>query len=483
MNAWDVMVIGAGTAGMPLAIEAVARGANVLVVEQAARVGGTLHVSLGQMSGAGTRLQSDRGIVDSADDHLADIARINRGTGRADLLARTVPRQGETIDWLMDNGFDMAPECPAILHLHEAYRTARTYWGREGGLSVLKAITPLFEAAMASPRAQLRLGTRAEALIKGAGGEVVGARLRNLATGTTEEVRANHVVLASGGYGASPSLFARFTGGHRLVTAAPETSTGTGLEMAEAIGGRLVGAHKFLPTYAAVAPPDGTAHVAWRQVPSLTPQVRLPYEVHLDRNGRRFVREDHDSVDARENALNALPDLSFWCVFDTRVELSAPPLLPGWTARELAEAWRTHPSFVAADGLEALATATGMAQGALTDSLAAYNSAIATGKPDPMGRTHRPLAIEGPSYRAILMHGMVLKTPAGLDVDDDLVVRGEDGHPIKGLYAVGEAMGGAALSGKGFVSGMSVTPALTLGRWLGGRLGEAARQRAQEVAQ
>ena len=52
---WDVIVVGAGTAGMPLAIFAAKRGARVLVLEQAATVGGTLPVSAGQVSAAGTR--------------------------------------------------------------------------------------------------------------------------------------------------------------------------------------------------------------------------------------------------------------------------------------------------------------------------------------------------------------------------------------------------------------------------------------------
>ena len=69
---------------MPCAIEAVAAGARVLVIEQASQIGGTLHVSLGQLSGAGTRLQAEHGISDTARAHLDDIHRINRGTGRSD---------------------------------------------------------------------------------------------------------------------------------------------------------------------------------------------------------------------------------------------------------------------------------------------------------------------------------------------------------------------------------------------------------------
>jgi 2-polyprenyl-6-methoxyphenol hydroxylase-like FAD-dependent oxidoreductase len=80
---YDLVIVGAGTAGMPCAIEAVAAGLNVLVVEKETRIGGTLHVSLGQMSGAGTRLQRERGIADDAQAHLDDIMRINHGTGSA----------------------------------------------------------------------------------------------------------------------------------------------------------------------------------------------------------------------------------------------------------------------------------------------------------------------------------------------------------------------------------------------------------------
>ena len=53
---FDVIVIGAGTAGMPLAFQAAARG-KVLVIERGAMLGGTLHLSGGMMSASGTALQ------------------------------------------------------------------------------------------------------------------------------------------------------------------------------------------------------------------------------------------------------------------------------------------------------------------------------------------------------------------------------------------------------------------------------------------
>ena len=57
-----MVVLGAGTAGLACAIEAAARGAHVAVVETSDRVGGTLHVSGGHMSAAGTRRQRAGGV-------------------------------------------------------------------------------------------------------------------------------------------------------------------------------------------------------------------------------------------------------------------------------------------------------------------------------------------------------------------------------------------------------------------------------------
>ena len=126
------------------------------------------------MSGAGTRRQRERGIADDGRTHFDDVMRISRGTCHAGLVEFATQIGGSTIDWLDDAGFDFDPVTPAILHFHEAYRIARTYWGRDGGRSVLKAVVPLFEAAMRQPHATLHLRTEVEALLQAADGAVTG---------------------------------------------------------------------------------------------------------------------------------------------------------------------------------------------------------------------------------------------------------------------------------------------------------------------
>jgi fumarate reductase flavoprotein subunit len=459
-ESFDLAVIGAGTAGMPAAMAAAERGLKVVLLEKSDRLGGTLHYSSGQMSAAGTRLQRERGIVDTPDLHFEDIMRISRGTAHRGLVRRAVDLAPRTIDWLMENGFEMHPACPAILHLHEAYKLPRSYWGVDGGRTILKAITPPFERARARHGIDLRFGNRVTAIVPGEGVRV------ERPDGSVATIRSRATILSSGGYGANPQLFARLHGGTPLFTTASPTSDGSGIAMAEALGARLRNAHYWKPAMAGIEDPPGSGRVIWEDVPQLTPQMRLPWEIYVDAQGRRFVAEDHDSVDVREAALAKLPGLAFWIVFDRAIRDAAPPLLASYDRARLDAAFERHPSFVKAESLAALAHRAGLDAAGLEATVAAYNQAVASGK-DVLGRGHMPLPISGPTFYAIQCRGIVLRTFAGLTIDDELRLLDGQGKPLPGIHVAGELVGGGTMSGDGYVGGMSVTPALGFGRWLG----------------
>ena len=460
-EAFDLAVVGAGTAGLPAAMAAAARGLKVVVLEKSGRIGGTLHYSSGQMSAAGTQLQRARGIEDSPDLHYADVMRISRGLANGPLVRRAVDLAPRTIDWLMEIGIEMHPSCPAILHLHEAYAIARTYWGVDGGRSILKAVAPVFEAARARHGIDLRLGTATTRILPGEG------ILARRPDGTEARIAARATILATGGYGANPGMFARLHAGMPLYTTASPTSDGSGHAMAEAIGATLRNMHFWKPALAGIEDPAGSGRVTWEDVPALTPQVRQPWEIFVDAGGRRFVAEDHESVDIREAALARLPGLAFWVVFDGDILREAPPLLPRFDRARLEQAFAGHPHFVRAEGVEALCARTGIDADGLRATLAAYNAAVAAGGGDPLGRIHMPRPIRGPVFVALRCVGMVLRTAGGVAVDDRLRVLDAGGSPIPGLHVAGEIVGGGTMSGDGYVGGMSVTPALGFGRWLG----------------
>ena len=103
-EAWDLIIVGGGTAGLPAAIFGARRGAKVLIIEASLQIGGTLFLSTGQMSAAGTRLQKEKGIQDSAQLHFDDVLRISRRTVRPELVRLAVDNAATTFDWLMENG-------------------------------------------------------------------------------------------------------------------------------------------------------------------------------------------------------------------------------------------------------------------------------------------------------------------------------------------------------------------------------------------
>jgi fumarate reductase flavoprotein subunit len=461
MSDFDLVVVGAGTAGIPAAIEASGLGLKVLVVEASDRLGGTLWRSWAQMSAAGTSLQRARGIHDEPHLHFDDVMRISKGTADPTLVRVAVNHAPRVIEWLLGMGFDIDPASPAVLHFHEPYSLPRTYWGRHGGRSVLDVLSPAFDRATGSGNVALELQTSLTALLPGPDG-VSGVRLRT-PDGTEREVSSGAVLLTTGGYAGNPELFAKLTRGAPLVGPASPTSRGEGIMAAQQLGAILRGDDLFLPTYGGVlAEGSQWQTVGLDDFPVLTPQERLPWEIHVNSQGRRFVAEDSASVDVRENALLAQPGLTFWIVYDSVTASTAPPLFPSWKPEDLAGAFASHPSFTTADDLRSLAVGAGIDPDGLAHTVSAWNRSVAQGR-DHLGRRGELRPVAEPPFFAVRNHGSTLKSPAGLAVDERLRVRSKAG-PIENLYAAGEAIGGSSLSGKSFVSGMSVTPALAFGR-------------------
>lgn len=459
---WDFIVCGAGTAGIPAAMFAAQRGLRVLVVDGAKEVGGTLHVAAGQVSAAGTRLQAERGIEDSAERHYQDILRISNGRASPEHARIVAENAADTLHWLVSLGWRPLPEHP-VLFGHNPYSVPRTYWGSEGGKSILQALGPAFLAEVKAGRIALRLETELTELLQGSDGRVGGVVTRD-ASGQQSVLPARNTLLATGGYGASKALFPLFTDGYPGFGWAQPTSMGSGHVAALSVGGVMRGQDLFLPRYAGVENPLNPART--ERYTELSPTRRPPWEIYLDTNGRRFVAEDDATADGRERALKRLKNLTFWVVFDHGVLEGAPPLFdrspPGGFERWLGQ----HPSYCRAGSVEELATCCGMLPEILMSEINEYNQACTTGS-DRLGRKHLPRRIAQAPFYAIKHHGTGSVSIAGIAVDKQMRVVNSKGQPIPGLYAAGEILGLGLHSGDAFVGGMGIMPALTSGRLLG----------------
>ncbi|MDL4772542.1 MULTISPECIES: FAD-dependent oxidoreductase [Thermomonosporaceae] len=467
---YDLVIIGAGTGGIPCAVEAAGRGARVLLVEKDGRVGGTLHTTGGHLSAGGTRRQRERGIEDSVAAHLADIERISGGTARADLVELAARNAPETVDWLEDHGFAFAPESPRLVYGHEPYGVARTYYGKDAGLSILAVLKRLLDEQVEAGRVELWLSSTAIGLVEAPGTAPTVTVLRG---GVEEvEVRTAALVLATGGFAADVELFEEIEG-VPLVSAAHPTSTGDGLVIAREAGAAIAGRGRYLPTFGGLPHPTTPGKAYFEERPLLVAAERPPWEIYVDRAGRRFVAEDEPSIDLKERALAAATDGTFWTVFDDAARRNSVPMVVGWSPEDVLAKAGTRAGVHRADTLAELAALTGIDPAGLAATVDRYNAAVAAGHDAEFGRTHLPAPIAAGPFFAMENHAITLVTFSGVDVDGHLRVRRTDGRAMEGVYALGEIIGAAATCGNSFCGGMLVTPALTFGRLLGRRLAPA----------
>ncbi len=465
--------MGAGTAGLPCAIHAAQSGARVLLVEKDNRIGGTLHITGGHMAAGGTRRQAERGIADSPAQHLADIKRITKGTAREDLVEIVAEHAPDTIEWLTDRDFPFAPESPRIVYGHEPYDVARTYYGKDEGISILEVLTKELEATQASHDLTVWTASPVTELLTDADGAVTGVSVYH---GGDEVEIHGVVVLATGGYGSEPELFMEFDGAP-LVSAAAKTSTGDGILLGQSIGAGLQGEGTYLPTFGGLPDPQSPGRANWNDRQRLTSE-RPPREIYVDKHGKRWVREDEESIDEKERALAKIDDQTFWTIFDdAALEVSTGDLnqmIVGKEPDAVRAVADTRPGVHSAATLSELAAKAGIDEAGLLSTVEAFNKAVEAGQDPEFGREYLPAPIaQGPFY-AVRNHAITLVTFTGLDIDAEFGVRDEEGNTIPGLYAIGEVIGAGATCGNTFCGGMLTTPALTFGRLLGTRLGQAS---------
>ncbi len=467
MSDYDFIVVGAGTAGLPCAIFGAQAGARVLVVDKEAQIGGTLLASGGHMSAAGTRLQKERGIDDSKEAHFEDIQRISKRTIREDLVRLALDHSAWLIDWLQDEGFEFAPETPSIVHSHEPYTVPRTYYGVDGGRSVLKVLARRLQPYLESGAITLALNAPVKALLTDKR-RVVGIQFAK--DGQVERARAGRgVVLATGGFAASPGLFKEIED-RPLVSAAPDHASGDGLKMAQGLGARLAGRGTFLPDFGGLPDSQDPNKARWSDRPLLSSKERLPYEIYVNRSGRRWVAEDEEGIDRKQWALMDLPDLTFFTVFDDHAVEMSENIISGWSKADLRERAGQRVGVHVAPTLDELSRLAGIDAEGLAVTVARYNDLVRSGSDWDFGRKFLPAPIAKPPFFAMRHHGISLVSFPGVDVDERLRVRNQEGEIIPGLYAAGEILGAGATCGRSHCGGMVLGPAIIFGKLLGERL-------------
>jgi flavocytochrome c len=454
LNQYDIIIVGAGSAGMCCAIRAAERGRNVLVIEKDSVVGGTLHLTAGHMSAGGTRRQREKGIEDSPEKHFEEVMKISHQTANPAIVKLATYLAPKTIDWLEDLGFEFAPESPAIIYGHAPYATPRTHWGvadyagkdiKTTGISIFNTLKPVWDLLVEAGKIKILLEHKLTNLVQ-VEEQVVGVKA--LHDGIETIFHGKNIVLTTGGYAANPEFFKKVTPNTpRLISSARLTSTGDGIMVAQGIGAKFMGAEMHNSTLGGIElePMSGRSDF-WRNWARVSNSVdRKPREIYVNEEAERFMNEDTPNPDDREHIVNQQTNRRFWLIFDETALNAGASIIPQLTIEQIKEEAKREKAFWQADSIEVLAKKMGLNSEKLSETVNRFNEFCIHKTDEDFGRdltnTEMIFPIKNAPFYGILTYAYSLISFGGLAINNKLEVLNEDEEPIKGLYAAGEIIG------------------------------------------
>lgn len=430
---YDVIVVGTGVAGSCAAIEALEAGATVLMLDGAAKPGGSSRLSGGMIMAAKTRFQEERGVQDDPQALFDYYMTINRHCVQPSVARRLAYESGPTVHWLADRGVEF------IDLLFTGEEPAPRGHVTAGGDAIIEALQGRLQNFS---KLDIAMNTYVERLLH-RDGAVYGVATADY------EVEAAAVVLATGGLGANVEMLAQWhprTIGDaqgRIGYVGAETSRGDSIRLGLPIGAQITGMGRGSRS------PSGPM-----------PGSYLPaFSLFVNKLGRRYIDES-SSYGVAEVLLIAQPGATAFIILDDAtknamqtsadVEKYLKVLVPGnepilrfWTSAGMDELLAAG-AIKRANTLEDLARLTGLPAANLVGTVERYNQHVAAGEDaDYLKKSEwlRPVSTP-PFYASPLIMDRVAVTATGVRIDHDATVLHETSRPIPGLYAAGECTGG-----------------------------------------
>lgn len=435
---YDIIIVGAGGAGMSSALEAKEKGMNPVIFEKMPIAGGNTMKSSSGMNASQTKFQKEQGIEDNNDLFYEETLKGGHGTNDKEMLRFFVDNSASAIEWLDSIGIRL--NNITITGGMNEKRTHRPEDGSAVGQYLVNGLVrnvqekeiPLFVNANVTE-------------ITEKDGKVNGVKV--LFNNNDEKtIAADAVVVTTGGYGANMDMIGEVRSDLKgLVTTNQEGSTGDGIKMIEKLGGVTVDMDQI------------QVHPTVQQEKSylIGEAVRGEGAILVSSEGKRFTNE----LDTRDNvtaAINKLPEKSAYLVFDSGVKSRAKAI----------EQYDKMGFVIQGDTIEALAKEIGVPADQLTATLDTWNSAVKNKEDAEFGRTtamDHDLS-SGPYYAIKIAPG-IHYTMGGVKINTNTEVLNKDGQPIPGLFAAGELTGG--LHGQNRIGGNSVAEIIIFGRQAG----------------
>ena len=422
----EVVVVGAGLAGLSAAVSAAEAGANTILIEKTNRY----QARGGQNAFIGSRLQKRLGIEIDKEEVILNLMKHSANKADQRLIRMWAEGSHETADWLMDmtdaaglevfiaqypppTTFNIADEYyPQYLvsHLYEDERY------------VAKC---LMDNALRKS-AVVYIETRAKQLLRKEKGRVTGLIAQNSDGYNIQFNAKKAVVLCTGDYGNNSEMMAKYCPQSAYLASLIPTSTGDGHQMAMWVGAVMEPA----PHAPMIHGPAG-------------PLGNYPF-LQVNLKGERFQNEDVP-VQSNINAIERQPGQVAWQVFDSKYPEEIPHMGIGLgKITKVTEKTRQHVQkhSITANTIEELAEKMMVPVETFKATIARYNEIARIGKDLDFGkRPDRLTTIEKPPYYAGQGRYSLEVVNGGLNVNTNLQALDKDWQVIPGLYLAGNTVG------------------------------------------
>ena len=430
----DIVIIGAGGAGMAAAIMAQQAGQQFIILEKMPYVGGNTTKATGGMNAAETHYQKEQGIEDSVALFAADTMKGGHDINDPALVETLASKSAEAIDWLDTIG----AELPKISFSGGA-STNRIHAPADGS-AVGNFLVDKFSAKLKELGVDIMLNTKATQLIM-QDGKVAGVKAEGADANYTINCKA--VILATGGFGANLDMIASFRPDLQgTVTTNAPGATGDGIVMAQEVGAALVDIEQI------------QLHPTVEQTTSMliTESVRGDGAILVNQGGKRFTNEllTRDAVSAAELEQEGC---YAYIIFDQHLRDNLKAI----------EKYVTNGLTKQADTIEGLAEQLNIDPATLAQTLADWNEAVKNKNDTAFGRTTgMENDLSTAPYYAIQVAPGIHHTMGGVKINTAAEVISTEGEVIPGLFAAGEVTGG--VHGGNRLGGNAVADIVIFGR-------------------
>ena len=437
----DVVVVGAGGAGLTASVLATQEGQNVILLEKMPFVGGNSLRAEGGMNAADTKVEAELGITDSTvDNFVEDTLRLGHDLANPDLVRTMAENSAEAVDWL----YSIDAPLPEVV---ATGGTTHKYLHKpEGGLPVGEYLVEKLKTQAENLGIDVRVGTKATEILMD-NGQAVGVMAEDAEHVYT--IHAKAVVITAGGFGANFDLMASYDESLRnAVTTNHSGATGDGILMAQAVGADTVDMEQ-IQLHPTVIQSDGTL---------VSESVRSHGAIIVNTEGKRFVN-DLAGRDVVSQAELKQPDGYCFIIFDQHLQ-DEVALTQKFIDRGFTITGNTYEELAANMGL------TGEAATNFVNTMNTWNESVAKGVDEEFGRDNGMDAdLSTAPYYAIKIAPGIHHTMGGIKINTNAEVIDTNGNVIPGLFAAGETTGG--IHGGNRVGGNAVCDFIVFGRIAG----------------